>query len=151
MREVIVILDNIRSAHNVGAIFRTCDGAGIQKIYLCGITPYPPHPKILKTAIGAEEYIEWEHAKEIKNVILEIKAKGFEVIAVEQTDKAIDYFSQSYPQKIALIFGHELTGVSLEALELSDRHIMLRMHGKKKSLNVATTTGIITFHIINSQ
>lgn len=151
MREVVVVLDNVRSAHNVGAIFRTCDGAGVKKIYLCGITPFPPHPKIVKTAIGAENFVEWEHFKNTSTAIERLKHEDYKIVCVEQTENAVDYFEASYPQKIALVFGHELTGVSLEAINSSNAHIMLRMRGKKKSLNVSTTVGIITFHIINSK
>jgi len=150
MKNLTVILDNIRSAHNVGAIFRTCDGAGVNMLYLCGITPYPPHKKILKTALGAEEYIKWKHENSTKNVIHELQGQGYKIISVEQTSKAKHYNNFSYPQKVALVFGNEITGISSEVLALSDHHIELPMIGRKNSLNVSTTVGIIVYHIIFS-
>lgn len=146
-KEIVVVLDNIRSALNVGAIFRTCDGAGVKKLYLIGITPYPPHPKVLKTALGANESVPFEHINEIEDVIKTYKEREFEIISVEQTEKSNAYNTQKFSNKIVLIFGNEITGVGVTALEESDRHVELPMEGKKGSLNVATTVGIITYHL----
>jgi len=147
MKEIVVILDNIRSVLNVGAIFRTSDGAGVSKIYLTGITPHPGHKKLIKTALGAEDYIKWEYAKDAPQILTELKKEGFTIFAVEQTSTSNEYFKVSYPQKIALIFGHEITGVSSQSLLQSDKHIVIPMLGRKNSLNVATCAGIILYYI----
>lgn len=150
MKNLVVILDDIRSALNVGAIMRTCDGAGVKKLYLTGITPYPPHKKLLKTALGAEKYIDWEYSKNVGDVICSLKEGGYEIFAIEQTERSKEFHKIMYPEKLAIILGHELTGVSAKALELADKHIELPMKGKKRSLNVATTAGIMIYHILFS-
>ena len=142
----VIVLDNIRSALNVGAIFRTCDGAGISKLYLCGITPYPPHNRIPKTALGAVEYVEWERATSTIETITKLKAEGYKIYSIEQTEQSIPYTDIEYTEKSAFVFGHEISGVADEVLESSDQIIELPMHGKKNSLNVATTAGIISYH-----
>lgn len=150
MKDLIVILDDIRSALNVGAIMRTCDGAGVKKLYLTGITPYPPHKKLLKTALGAEHYIDWEYRKDINDVIHELKDNGYVIYAIEQTENSKEFHKIDYPEKLAIIFGHEITGVSTRALQKSDEKIELPMKGEKNSLNVATTAGIMIYHILFS-
>jgi len=147
MKEIIIILDNIRSALNVGAIFRTCDGAAVKKIYLIGITPQPGHQKLIKTALGAEKYIEWEYCKNIDEIIDRLVKENYRIYSVEQTSTSIIYSEVSYPQKTVLIFGHEITGVSATALEKSKAHIQIPMLGKKNSLNVSTCVGIIIYYI----
>ena len=142
---VVVVLDNIRSTFNVGSILRTSDGAGVEKLYLCGITPTPDHPKIKKTALGAEDYVKWEHSKNILEVIVELRKKKYTIVSVEQSEKALDYKSFKYPEKVAFIFGNEISGVSNYIMEDSDAIIDIEMHGKKNSLNVATTVGIILY------
>ena len=146
-REIVIVLDNIRSALNVGAIMRTCDGAGVNKLYMVGITPFPPHPKVIKTALGAENYIEFEYSKNIETIIKLYKELGYEIISVEQTNKSIMYQNFKFSDKTLLIFGNEITGVSMNSLENSTHHIELPMKGGKGSLNVATTVGIITYHL----
>jgi 23S rRNA (guanosine2251-2'-O)-methyltransferase len=148
MKEIIVILDNIRSALNVGAIFRTADGAGVKKVYLCGITPDGSHMKVQKTALGAEEYIDYKLEKDISKVIADLKQDGYTIYSVEQTKDSKNYNKIEFPEKVALIFGNELTGVSVEALEKSDQAMDIPMYGKKNSLNVATCVGIILYHLI---
>jgi 23S rRNA (guanosine2251-2'-O)-methyltransferase len=146
-REIVVALDNVRSALNVGAIFRTCDGAGVKKLILGGITPFPPHKKLVKTALGAEEYVEWEHTKDIKEIIEKYKKEGFSIYAVEQNGDSIKHYEARYCDKVLVIFGNEILGINSELLKLSDRIIEIPMFGKKNSLNVATTVGIITYHL----
>ncbi len=146
MKEVIVLLDNVRSALNVGAIFRTCDGAGVKELILSGITPYPPHPKVIKTSIGAEEHIKFEYLKDPKDRIVELKKEGFVVVSIEQTPKSKDFFREKLPEKVLIIMGNELTGVSSDLLKLSDLVLELPMNGVKNSLNVATTTGIVLYN-----
>jgi 23S rRNA (guanosine2251-2'-O)-methyltransferase len=143
--ETVVILDNVRSAFNVGSIFRTCDGAGVKKLYLCGITPTKEHKKIKKTALGAEEYLDSEHIKDAAELITALKKDGFTIVSVEQTSDSIDYKEFTYPPKVAFIFGNEITGVDKNLITNSDRIIDIEMRGKKNSLNVATTVGIILY------
>ena len=151
MKEIIVALDNIRSALNVGAIFRTCDGAGVKKLILSGITPYPPHPKVVKTSIGAHDYVDFQYIKKLKSFLTEYKNKGFTVVSIEQTPKAQNFFQAKLGNKCIFIFGNELVGVSLEILNLSDFILDLPMNGFKNSLNVATTAGIVLYNTVFSQ
>lgn len=147
----VIILDNIRSALNVGAIMRTCDGAGIDKLYLCGITPDGTHPKVKKTALGAENMISWETQPDTVETVKKLQSEGFEVLAVEQTEDSDIYFGHNYSDKVALVFGHEITGVSLPVLEVVDAKIELPMLGEKQSLNIATTVGIMAYHLLAIQ
>lgn len=142
-----IFLDNIRSALNVGAIFRTCDAAGVRKLYLSGISPYPPHNRIPKTALGAEERVEWERNTSSLDLAKKLKSEGHTLICVEQTPKSRRYDQVTYPENSVLIFGHEITGVSPEILEIADMHVQLPMFGSKESLNVATTVGIMAYHV----
>jgi tRNA G18 (ribose-2'-O)-methylase SpoU len=143
----IVVLDNVRSALNVGAIFRTCDGAGASKLYLCGITPYPPHNKIPKTALGAIDYVEWERAGSTAEVIAKLKDEGYKCVGVEQTANSKLFNEVEYSGKIALVFGHEITGVSTEILNMCEEKVIVPMYGRKESLNVATTVGIVCYEV----
>jgi 23S rRNA (guanosine2251-2'-O)-methyltransferase len=145
----VVVLDNIRSALNVGAIFRTCDGAGIDGLYLCGITPTPTHPKVRKTAIGAENSMQWQHFDQTLAALAELKQEGYTLVAVELTPQSHNYAEYNFPTKTALIFGHEITGVHPMVLAATDAAIQLPMRGKKNSLNIATTVGILTYHLTN--
>jgi 23S rRNA (guanosine2251-2'-O)-methyltransferase len=147
-KEIIVILDDIRSAFNVGAILRTSDGAGVQKVFLCGITPDVNHPKILKTALGAQDYIETKHFKTTQEAIAEARAEGYLVCAIEQSDNSISLEDIKNEQKLCLIFGNELSGVSPTILELSDKVVEIPMFGKKNSLNVATIAGIVLYYLV---
>ena len=143
----IVILDNIRSALNVGAIFRTCDAAGAEKLYLAGITPYPPHNRIPKTALGAIELVAWERADSTTELVKQLKQDGYAIISVEQTETSQPFQEVNYPEKTALVFGHEISGVDPEVIALSNQCIEIPMFGEKKSLNVATTVGIICYQV----
>lgn len=146
MKEIIVILDNIRSALNVGAIFRTCEGAGVSRIILGGITPYPPHPKIKKTALGADEFVPFEHKQNLLKQIEALKEDGFEIISIEESKESTSFFEYEFSDKIAFVFGHEITGVSMEVQDLSDSILELPMMGQKRSLNVATVAGITIYN-----
>lgn len=148
MGERVVILDNIRSTFNVGSVFRTSDGAGISKIYLVGITPTPDHNKIKKTALGAENYVDWEHVASIENLVEKLKNEGFRIYAVEQSKNSIDYREVQLTDKSAFIFGNEISGVSPQTLNLVDDVLEIPMKGKKNSLNVSTTVGIILYQFI---
>lgn len=159
MKKKIVILDSIRSAHNVGSIFRTSDGAGVEKIYLCGPTPDPidrfgrPQPEITKTSLGASESIPWEHIGTIENratdellaLISELQADGYTVVAVEQTENSTDLYDFVVPEKVAYIFGAEVEGVQEEIVAAADEVLELPMAGMKESLNVSVTAGIVLY------
>jgi len=145
-RQIIVVLDNVRSALNVGAIFRTCDAAGVSKLFLCGITPFPPHPKVLKTALGAEDFVEFTYEKDVNKTIDYLIHNDFTIISIEQTNESQMYTDIIFPDKIALVFGNEITGVQKAFLDKSAMHVELPMIGQKESLNVATTAGIMLYH-----
>lgn len=145
-QEIVVILDNIRSVLNVGAILRTCDGAGIKDVCLCGVTPTVEHKKMAKTALGAEQFVRTTYYRNSVDAATNYKAQGYTLISVEQTNKSELYSDITYNGKVCLIFGNEITGVSPELLKLSDKIVELPMRGQKNSLNVATTAGIILYH-----
>ncbi|MEA1850047.1 RNA methyltransferase [Chryseobacterium sp. MHB01] len=142
---LIVVLDNIRSMHNVGATFRTADAFLIQKIILCGITPQPPHREIHKAALGATESVDWKYENDIITVINELKSEGFEVIGIEQTtdSKMITDFTIDSSKKYAVILGNEVEGISDEALAHIDLFIEIPQLGTKHSLNVSVCGGIV--------
>lgn len=142
---VIVILDNIRSGLNVGAIFRTCDAFSVEAIYVCGITVRPPHAEIMKTALGATESVTWHYREMTTSAVADLQQSGYTVMPVEQTDQAIILDQIEFPDifPLALIFGNELRGVSPEVLSLCERSIEVPQEGIKHSLNVATTAGIL--------
>lgn len=145
---IFVVCNNIRSRHNVGSIFRTADGAGVSKIYLCGITPAPPHINIEKVSLGAENYVEWEYYKDAWRVIDKLKKEGFEIVALEQSKGAINYgeFKPS-KSKVALIVGNEVEGLPKNLLKRSDKIIYIPMRGKKESLNVSVAFGAAVYKI----
>lgn len=146
-----LILDNIRSTHNVGSIFRTADGAGVKKIFLCGYTPSPvdrfnrPVPAILKTSLGATETVEWEADSDVVSVVCRLKEQGFLIVSVEQTEQSISFHSFTSPEKVAFILGNEIDGVQPAVLSASDVVIDIPMNGKKESLNVSVAAGIVLF------
>lgn len=142
---VIVVLDNVRSGLNVGAIFRTCDAFTVEAVYLCGITVQPPHAEIMKTALGATESVRWTYVSEALEAIQALKADGYHIAAIEQTDKSVTLGSldmeKIYP--VALVFGNEMRGISAKVLEECDMGIEIPQSGIKHSLNVATSAGIV--------
>lgn len=145
-KKVIVVLDNIRSVHNVGAILRTCDGAGVDEIVLCGITPTPDHKKVHKTALNAEEYVKWTYFKETKDAIEYVKRKDYKIWAVEQDTSSKDINDMDFIDKNAFVFGNEITGIPPLTINLCDGTIELPMEGRKNSLNVSTCVGIIIYY-----
>lgn len=158
-QKLFVVLDNIRSRENVGSIFRTADGAGVSKIFLCGITPTPPHEKISKTALGAEKWIPWEYHKQTWRFLKKLKnSRNFYaiaqktrvfVVALEQTRKSQSIFKFKIPKNcsIVLVVGNEVKGLSPKILRYADKKIFIPMCGKKESLNVAVAFGICIYHI----
>ena len=154
-QEKILILDNIRSTHNVGSIFRTADAVGISKIYLVGVTPAPidrfgrERNDISKVALGAEKNIKWEHIENILDIIGSLKKEGFEIVALEQSENSVDYKEFVSPNKMALILGEEVSGIEKETLDVCDSIIEIPMRGEKESLNVSVATGVALFRILN--
>ena len=142
---IVVILDNVRSMHNIGSVFRTSDGFSIERIYLCGITAQPPHREIEKTALGATQSIEWVYSADISELIPELKAAGYTIIAVEQADNSImlNNFQPETSEKYALIFGNEVNGVSEDAMNLIDTCIEIPQFGIKHSFNIVVSAGIV--------
>lgn len=145
--ELILIAHNIRSLHNVGSIFRTCDGAGVSKLYLTGYTGFPPRKEIKKTALGADETVPWEQSWEIEPVLDKLSESGFDILAVEQNTQSISYTDYPLSHKLALIVGNEVEGLEPEVLERSDICLHVPMYGQKNSLNVAVCTGIMLYGV----
>lgn len=153
--ENVLILQDIRSIYNVGAIFRTADAVGISKIYLCGVTPAPidrfgrKRDDLAKTALGAEESVSWEHTKDIVSLIRDLKEKEFQIISLEQSENSIDYKKVSLKDKNAFILGEEVNGIPKNILEMSDVISEIPMKGEKESLNVSVATGIFLFRLLD--
>lgn len=144
---IIIILDDIRSLHNIGSVFRTSDAFLVEKIYLCGITATPPHKEIHKTALGATETVAWEYAEKVTTVIQQLKNEGVKVFAIEQVENAtfLDQFSPNKDERYALIFGNEVYGVSQEAIALAEGCIEIPQLGSKHSLNISVSAGIVVW------
>lgn len=146
---IIVALDNIRSAENVGSIFRTSDAFNINKIILGGITPSPANKKVLKTSLGAEKYVPFVCITNLLEEILKLKNKGFKIVSLEKTDESTDISTLLELQNICLILGNEVSGVSEEILSESDFVVHIPMHGEKESLNVSVAYGIASYILGN--
>jgi len=145
---VVVLLDNIRSTYNVGSIFRTSDGAMIDKLFLTGYTPHPPNKEILKTALGSTNSVKWEFHKDALTVIHQLKKEGYKICALELTESPKMYYDVSarhFP--LCLVVGNEITGVSQKLLDECDFAIEIPQHGIKQSLNVAVAYGIAVFEL----
>ena len=144
---IVLILDNVRSALNVGSAFRTADSFALQKICLCGISATPPHREIMKTAIGATESMEWEHFKETKEAVLALQKEGFKVFAVEQAEgsQLLQQADIQVDGKYALVFGNEVSGVHESVMEVVDGCIEIPQFGTKHSLNISVCLGIVVW------
>ncbi|MFA5052199.1 MAG: TrmH family RNA methyltransferase [Patescibacteria group bacterium] len=147
-KDVILILHNVRSRFNVGAIFRTADAAGVKKIYLCGITPAPPHPKIDKVALGAEKTVPFEKVKQTSLLLNKLRADRIHLVALEQSKKSVPYFTFRKKFPLALLVGAEVKGLPASIQKKCNNIIDIPMHGYKESLNVAIALGIVLFDII---
>ena len=150
---VIAVLENIRSAYNVGSVFRTSDAFLLQSIYIIGYTAQPPHKEIKKTALGAEETVEWKYFKNTEDAILDLKSQGFTVYAVEQVKNSL-FLEQvvfETEEKIAVVFGNEVSGVEQETILLCDGCIEIPQLGMKHSLNIATAAGVVLWEIIRTR
>ena len=146
---IIIVLDDIRSLHNIGAVFRSSDAFLIEKIYLCGITATPPNKEIHKTALGATETVEWEYAKDVVAVVEKLKSENVEVYSVEQVENSImlNDFSVSKETKYALVFGNEVKGVSQDVVNISKGVIEIPQLGTKHSLNISVSAGIVIWDL----
>lgn len=146
---LVIVLDNVRSALNVGSAFRTADAFTLEQVYLCGITAQPPHREILKTALGATDSVTWEYHKEIIDLAQKLKQDGYQIWAVEQAEGRtwLQDFKPKKNQKIALVFGNEVTGVSNEIMAIAEGAIEIPQFGTKHSLNVSVSMGIVVWEI----
>lgn len=140
-----IFLIDIRSAYNVGAIFRTCDGAGVRKLYLSGFTPYPPHERIPKTALGAIDFVEWEHCLDPESKLRELQREGKKLIIAETGQDSKSLFDFKFSPNSVIVFGNEVNGVSENIRTLSESMVSIPMFGQKESLNVATAVGVFAY------
>ncbi len=149
---IVLVLDNIRSMHNIGAAFRIADAFLLEKVYLCGITARPPHREIHKTALGAEDTVVWEYVPDTATLLPTLKTTGYVIAALEQTDQsiALQNYSPAKFHKHALVFGNEVFGISEEALALCDLALEIPQYGTKHSLNVSVSMGIAVWEMVTS-
>ncbi len=152
---VIVVLDNVRSAYNVGSVFRTCDAFPVEAIYLCGITCYPPHKEILKTALGSHETVAWKRFATTREAVEELKRSGYKIFAVEQAEGRILLNQISHlktqNQNLALVFGHEVNGVHQDIMDQCDGCIEIPQGGTKHSLNIAVSAGVVLWEFFRTE
>ena len=142
-----VVLNNIRSLHNVGTIFRTADGAGIEKIWLCGITGYPPQGGIAKTALGAEQHVPWEYREDVIEVVKGLKKEGYQIVLLEQMQGSVSHDKFKPKTPVCLVVGNEVEGIADALQSMSDAAIEIDMDGIKNSLNVSVAFGIAVYQI----
>ena len=145
---IVVVLDNVRSAHNVGSAFRTADSFKADKVWLCGICAVPPSADIHKSALGAEDSVTWEHVADTMEAVRRLKEDGYEIVSIEQTVKSVmlDTFRPEKGRKYALVFGNEVSGVDQQVVDASDFALEVPQFGTKHSLNVSVTVGVILWH-----
>lgn len=146
--EIHIVLDRLRSAHNVGNIFRLADAVGANEIVCCGYTAAPPHPKLVKTAMGADKTVPFRSFPTAADALRELKAEGCKAVAVETLETACDAWKFDYPDKIALLLGNEALGISPDALELCDAAVSLPMFGTKVSINVGNCAAVVLYMIV---
>ncbi len=147
---IVVVLDDIRSMINVGAVFRTCDAFLIEKLYLCGYTPTPPHREISKSALGAEEAVEWAHATDIVALMEELRAEGYKIASIEQTDSSVQLqtFQVQSQEKWVIVLGNEVDGVNANVVAMSDVALEIPQFGTKHSLNISVAAGIVLYALV---
>lgn len=145
---IVIVLDNIRSAHNVGSAFRTSDSFKIDKVWLCGICAVPPSAEIHKSALGAEDSVAWEHVDDTMEAVSRLKEEGYTIVSAEQTIDSVilDTFIPEKGRKYAVVFGNEVAGVSQEVVDASDFALEIPQYGTKHSLNVSVSMGVILWH-----
>ncbi len=145
---VSVLLDNVRSMYNVGAFFRTADGAGVERLLLSGITGRPPISGISKTALGAEERVPWRGVNDVHSELLHLRASGYEIAAIETSVRAVDIFEWQPRFPVCVLFGHEVEGLETALLDACDTHVRIPMLGVKHSLNVASAGAIVMYELL---
>lgn len=145
---VSVVLENIRSLYNIGSMFRTADGAGIDTFYLTGYTAAPPRKEIEKSALGSTETVVWEKEQETLTLIRRLKSEGKQIVVFEHADNSEPYNEIEYSDPTVLVFGNEVRGVSAEVIALADKVVLIPMYGAKQSLNVSVSFGIALYHVI---
>jgi len=147
---VVVILDNIRSMHNVGSVFRTADAFLLEAIYLCGYSPRPPHRDIHKTALGSTETVDWKYYADASEAVMALRVAGFRIFAIEQVEQSItlQQFKSAEYDKLALVFGNEVSGVGEDLLKICDGCIEIPQFGMKHSLNISVAAGIVLWEIV---
>jgi 23S rRNA (guanosine2251-2'-O)-methyltransferase len=150
---VIAVLENVRSAYNVGSVFRTADAFLIQAVYLVGYTAFPPHKEIKKTALGAEETVEWKHFKKMDEAINDLKLQDYKIFSVEQAEHSLPLQSLAFGknEKIAMVFGNEVTGVEQSTIAQSDGCIEIPQMGMKHSLNISVAAGIVLWQLVSTR
>lgn len=148
-KKFYLILPDIRSCHNVGAMFRTADACGVDKIFLVGYTSHPPKPQIDKVSLGAEKWMPWESKKDLKKLIVSLKKKGFQIVALEKNENSQELKKLKIEKDVALIVGNEVDGVKKNILKICDNISHITMYGKKESLNVSVAAGIAMYEIKN--
>lgn len=146
---LVIVLDNVRSAHNVGSAFRTADSFKIDKVWLCGICAVPPSAEIHKSALGAEDSVGWEYAADTMDVVMRLREAGYLIVSAEQTVGSVmlDTFRVEKGRKYAVVFGNEVSGVSQEVVDASDFSLEIPQYGTKHSLNVSVSIGVILWHL----
>ncbi len=147
---VHVVLDNLRSAFNVGSIFRTADAGGVAHIHLCGMSAHPPHRKLEKTALGAFDYVPWTYHERTADALGALGAAGIARVAVEVAPDAVPMYEFAWPSPVAIVFGNEVTGIGDRALAHCDAIVSIPMHGFKNSMNVATAFGVVLYHVLGT-
>jgi tRNA G18 (ribose-2'-O)-methylase SpoU len=150
---LVIVLDNVRSLHNVGSVFRTADAFLVKCIYLCGITGTPPNKEIQKTALGATDSVSWKHQNNTIDAITELKQNGYTIFAIEQTENALmlNKVEMREEERIAVVFGNEVKGVAQEVINICDGVIEIPQLGTKHSLNIAVSAGIVCWHLVQSR
>lgn len=150
---IVVVLENIRSAYNVGSVFRTADAFLLEGIYICGYTAHPPHKEIKKTALGAEETVNWKYFKKTAAAIEQLRDEGYKVFAVEQAVHSLPLHTVAFSEheKLAVVFGNEVSGIDQSTIELTDGCIEIPQLGMKHSLNIATAAGVVLWELVRTR
>jgi 23S rRNA (guanosine2251-2'-O)-methyltransferase len=150
---IVVVLENIRSGYNVGSVFRTADAFLLQAVYICGYTAHPPHKEIKKTALGAESTVDWKYFKKIEDCVHELRDLGYQIYAVEQAVNSHPLHRVEFDkgEKLAVIFGNEVTGVEQSSIALTDGCIEIPQLGMKHSLNIATAAGVVLWELVRNR
>lgn len=145
---VHVVLDNLRSAYNVGSVFRTSDAGAAGHIHLCGMSAHPPHKKIEKTSLGAFAYVPWTYYERTGDALAHLRAEGIPIVAIEVTPNAVSHVEYTWPKPVAIVFGNEVFGIAEKTLDRCDAVVQIPMLGHKNSINVATAFGVILYEVL---